>query len=163
MILHRILIANRGEIAVRIVRTCRHLGIETVLAASDADRDSVPARLADCPLRVVHGDFSSWNIKVAGGRLTGLFDFDCAHVDVRACDVAAARRGYHDAAVEGYLSVTPLSDAELDALDGLWLGGILNGLWRVLDDRLAAGETDLMYGMGWHLEQLEKTRPYGRR
>jgi acetyl-CoA carboxylase biotin carboxylase subunit len=43
----RILIANRGEIAVRIIRTCRALGIETVLAASQADLDSVPARLAD--------------------------------------------------------------------------------------------------------------------
>jgi len=43
----RILIANRGEIAVRIIRTCRELGIETVLAASQADLDSVPARLAD--------------------------------------------------------------------------------------------------------------------
>jgi acetyl-CoA carboxylase biotin carboxylase subunit len=42
----RILIANRGEIAVRIIRTCRALGIETVLAASQADLDSVPARLA---------------------------------------------------------------------------------------------------------------------
>ncbi len=31
----------------RIIRTCRHLGIETVLAASEADRDSMPARLAD--------------------------------------------------------------------------------------------------------------------
>src|SRR6185436_5534411 len=38
---------NRGEIAARIIRTCRALGIETVLAISDADRDSVPARLAD--------------------------------------------------------------------------------------------------------------------
>ena len=45
--MRRILIANRGEIAVRIIRTCRALGIETVLAASAADRDSVPARLAD--------------------------------------------------------------------------------------------------------------------
>ncbi len=45
--MRRILIANRGEIAVRIIRTCRSLGIETVLAASAADLDSVPARLAD--------------------------------------------------------------------------------------------------------------------
>jgi acetyl-CoA carboxylase, biotin carboxylase subunit len=43
----RVLIANRGEIAVRIIRTCRKLNIETVLAASAADRDSVPAQLAD--------------------------------------------------------------------------------------------------------------------
>ena len=41
------MIANRGEIAVRIIRTCNALGIETVLAASEADLDSVPARLAD--------------------------------------------------------------------------------------------------------------------
>jgi acetyl-CoA carboxylase biotin carboxylase subunit len=45
--IRRILIANRGEIAARIIRTCRALGIETVLAVSEVDRDSVPARLAD--------------------------------------------------------------------------------------------------------------------
>ena len=47
MAIRRILIANRGEIAVRIIRTCRKLDIETVLAVSDADRDSLPATLAD--------------------------------------------------------------------------------------------------------------------
>ncbi len=47
MKISRIFIINRGEIAVRIIRTCKVLGIETVLAVSEADQQSLPARLAD--------------------------------------------------------------------------------------------------------------------
>ncbi len=47
MSIRRLFIANRGEIAVRIIRTARDLGIETVLGVSVADRDSLGARLAD--------------------------------------------------------------------------------------------------------------------
>ncbi len=43
----RVLIANRGEIAVRIIRACRELGIETVLAVSQTDKESLPAKMAD--------------------------------------------------------------------------------------------------------------------
>jgi len=47
MSVRRVLIANRGEIAVRIIRACQSLAIETVAAVSEADRESMAARLAN--------------------------------------------------------------------------------------------------------------------
>jgi acetyl-CoA carboxylase biotin carboxylase subunit len=71
----RILIANRGEIALRIMRTCREMGIETVAVYSDFDHDALHVRAADCavpigPAAARESYLSIANI-IAAARRTG--------------------------------------------------------------------------------------------
>ena len=120
MIVRRVLIANRGEIAVRIVRTCRRLGIETVLAASAADVDSLAARLADRTIRL------------------GPAEPAASYLDVGAV-VAAARTVEADAIHPGYgfLAENPRLAAACAAAGIVFVGPAEQQLLAV-GDKLAA-------------------------
>src|SRR2546426_3107060 len=63
---HKILIANRGEIALRIIRTCREMGIRTVVAHSTADAQSLPVRLADESICVGPDEARGSYLNIAG-------------------------------------------------------------------------------------------------
>jgi acetyl-CoA carboxylase biotin carboxylase subunit len=129
VILRRILIANRGEIAVRIMRTCRRLGIETVLAASAADLDSVPGRLADRTVRV------------------GPAEPGASYLDVEAVVAAAATAGA-DAIHPGYgfLAENPRLAAACEAAGIVFIGPSETQLAAV-GDKVAAREHAVAAGL----------------
>jgi Ser/Thr protein kinase RdoA (MazF antagonist) len=106
----------------------------------------------------VHGDFISQNLLFSDGVLSGVLDLDSTHLDLRAADVACARRSAADDVVRGYLEVAALTDAELAVLDDLWRASVLRYAVYVLDrsQRMPDAATEL----AWCVRQLTKTRPF---
>src|SRR5438270_10826189 len=60
----KIMIANRGEIALRIIRACREMGIRSIIAHSEPDRDSLPVRLADEHICIGPGASSKSDVNI---------------------------------------------------------------------------------------------------
>ncbi len=59
-----VLVANRGEIAARVFRTCRRLGIQSVAVASDSDRFTMPMLAADKVMRLGPGPVADTYLNV---------------------------------------------------------------------------------------------------
>ena len=118
--MRRVLIANRGEIAVRINRSCRDLGIETVQVYSEADRDSLAVRLADRA------------VCIGGPRSSDSYLNQAVLVKAaKAFKADAVHPGY------GFLSENPVF-AALVASEGLtWIGPDA-GVIRLMGNKAAA-------------------------
>ena len=67
----RLLIANRGEIALRVQRTCIEMGIETVAAYAEVDRDLPHLEFADDTIRISDADYRCRENLVAAAKITG--------------------------------------------------------------------------------------------
>ena len=115
-----LLVANRGEIAVRVIRTCRERGIETVAVYSDADADALHVRLADRAVRL--GPAPSSESYLLGGRV-----------------LDAAREAGADAIHPGYGFLSENADfAEACTAAGITFVGPPPGAMRLMGDKTAA-------------------------
>ncbi|WP_158263750.1 phosphotransferase enzyme family protein [Deinococcus arcticus] len=79
------------------------------------------------PQQLIHGDFTAWNLRVQGGQLTGLLDFELARPDDPVAEFALAWRGVHDEVVAGFTEVRPLSEEDRALLTPLWWAHLLEG------------------------------------
>ena len=107
--IRRVLIANRGEIALRIIHAAQALGIETVLATSQADRDSLPARVADRALCIGPAQSSESYLKI-DALLTAALESGCDALHPGYGFLAESEQLAEACAKEGIIFVGPTPD-----------------------------------------------------
>jgi acetyl-CoA carboxylase biotin carboxylase subunit len=119
----KILIANRGEIAVRVMRACREMGIKTVAVYSDVDRDALHVRFADEAYPI--GPPPARESYLVGERI-----------------VEVARRAGADAIHPGYGFLSERGDfADLCARTGVTFIGPEGSVMRAMGDKVTARQT----------------------
>lgn len=101
---------------------------------------------ASMPTLVIHGDFAPWNLRFRDGKLSGLLDFELAHLDHRVADFALSWRGKHDDVIYGYDEVSPLTEQEWELLTPMWWAWLIEGAAQ----SIARGHQD----DGWTMTHL---------
>lgn len=142
----KILIANRGEIALRVIRTCREMGIKTVAVYSTADRDSLHVRFADEAVCI--------------GKPQGTFSY----LNVQAI-MAAAEITNADAIHPGYGFLAENAEfAEICGKYNIKFIGPTPEMIRKMGDKITAKETmiaanvPVVPGSGGLLESVEEAK-----
>jgi Ser/Thr protein kinase RdoA (MazF antagonist) len=120
--------------------------------------DRLPDATKTLPTTIVHGDLIAQNVLFQHSQLTGIIDFDSTHLDLRAADIACARRNRNDAVVVGYSDVSTISGAELRSVGDLWKATVLRYAWELLHD-MTNGPA-VASELAWCAKQLEQTRTF---
>jgi Ser/Thr protein kinase RdoA (MazF antagonist) len=124
------------------------------LRAETAATGTLLQRLAPSapPPIVIHGDVVPWNLRFRRGQLTGILDWEFAHLDQRVADFALAWRGRHHEVVRGYEDESPLDDVERALIEPVRRAWLLDGARRVLERHADEGVPDL----SWTIRQLRR-------
>ncbi len=126
---NKILVANRGEIAIRVMRACRELGIATAAVYSDADRDAIHVRYAD---EAHH---------IGGAAATESYlQLDRIVKVAQDCGADAIHPGY------GFLSEKPAFPEACEAAGIVFIGPPASAM-RALGSKLAARQLAIEHGV----------------
>lgn len=121
-----------GETLRRFERICPEQA-QVLLSYAERAHERLRELLPHAPAPIViHGDFTPWNLKYQHGALTGILDFEMAHLDLRVADFALSWRGQYKEILRGYDEVAPLEPVEralILPIYWIWLiGSAVGGL-----------------------------------
>lgn len=120
-------------------------------AYAERTRERLKALLPHAPAPVaIHGDLTPWNIRYTRGTLSGVLDFDLAHLDLRVADFALSWRGQYDEVLRGYEEVSPLKPVERELVTPVYWAWMIGSAVAGLD----AGEG----GAEWAVRHLLRTK-----
>lgn len=108
-------------------------------------------QLVSRPSIMLHGDFTPWNLHFLDGQLSGILDFELAHLDHRIADFALAWRGKYDHVIHAYHDVSALEPEEWALLTPLWWAFLIESACQYLQEGIRDD--------GWTIKQILRRSP----